>query len=144
MKIKAAAVSPSIKGDRLQVMKKNIEGKNLDLAVLPEEYFGYDWYRRQPTYITKEKVVNNVSNIAEQNNLHIVTGFLESTGESSEKFWNKALLFSPNGLVGEYTKTTLTDWEIKHGQLLGKKIEVFDTKIARYQCLFAGKSGSQN
>ena len=135
MKVKAAAVSPPIKGDRLQVMKRCIEEKTLDLAVFPEEYFGYDWYRSQYTYITKEEVVNGVSDIAEQNNLHIVAGFLESTGTSPRKFWNKALLFSPSGLVGEYIKTTLGEWDISHGQLPGNKIEVFDTEIGKIAML---------
>jgi hypothetical protein len=40
MKIKVGAVSPSIKGDRFEVMRRYVEGQDLDLIVFPEEFLG--------------------------------------------------------------------------------------------------------
>lgn len=136
MKIKVGAVSPSCKGDRFQVMKEYIKGGNLDLVVFPEEYFGNDWYKGEPTYITRKEVVGRVSKMAKENNVHIVTGFLEAFGRGRQgKFWNKALLFSPTGLVGEYVKTTLIEREIEHGQTPGNKVSVFNTEAGKIAML---------
>jgi predicted amidohydrolase len=127
--VRVGAVSPSIKGDRFEVMKKYVEGQDLDLIVFPEEFFGTDFVTDKPTYISREEVVREVSALAKDNDVHIVTGFLEAIGDG--KFYNEALLFSPEGLVGTHTKTVLTEGEINSGCLAGDKVEVFNTKIGK-------------
>lgn len=132
MKIKVGAVSPSCYGARFQVMQKYIEGKNLDLIVFPEEYFGTDFVTGEPTYIAKEDVVNNVSKLAKDNDVHIVTGFLEAL--KNGRFHNEALLFSPEGLVGTYIKTTPYVNELE-SLFPGSEVKVFETKIGKISML---------
>jgi len=136
MKVKVGAVSPSCKGDRFQVMKEYIESKDLDLICFPEEYLGFDFNKWKPTYVSKEEVVTKVSELARKNDVHIVTGFLELIKKRPrEKFFNKALLFSPKGLVGTYIKTNPTQGEIEHGQVPGNKVDVFETEIGKIAML---------
>lgn len=131
--VKVGAVSPPIKGDRFEVMRKYVEGQNLDLIVFPEEFFGIDFVTDKPTYISREEVIREVSALAKDNDVHIVAGFLEAIGDG--KFYNEALLFPPEGLVGTHIKTVLTESEISSGYLAGNKVEVFNTRIGKIATL---------
>jgi predicted amidohydrolase len=78
-------------------------------------------------------VVQKVSSLAKENNVHIVTGFLEALRNG--KFYNEALLFSPKGFVGAHIKTVPYEDEIASGCLAGDKVEVFDTIIGKISML---------
>lgn len=132
MKIKVGAVSPSPYGDRFRVMGKYVENNCVDLICFPEEFFGYDFINKKPTFVPKIEVVKKVSKLARENNMLIVTGFLESVKNG---FYNKSLLISPTGLLGEYTKINPTKEELKKGHMPGKKIRVFNTKLGKISML---------
>lgn len=70
--------------------------------------------------------------MARENRAHIVVGHLAPSG--GHRFWNKALLFSPKGLVGEYVKTT-PYWRLEGDYIEGDGVEVFETGIGRVATL---------
>jgi len=137
MKIRVGAVSTDFVGDRFQVMEEYIKSVKLDLICFPEGFFGLrdDELQTVETF-SPEEVVKKVSRLSRDYNVHIVTGFLEPVGKGAKRYWNKALLFSPeNGLIGVYTKTTPTPRELEMGIQPGHRIVVFKCRIGRVAML---------
>lgn len=137
MRIRVGAVSTDFIGDRFQVMEKYVRSVKLDLISFPERYFGIRDEELQSIEIfSLKEVVENVSRLSKDCNVHIVTGFIEPLKGDTKRYWNKALLFSPEkGLIGTYTKTTPTLGELKKGTQPGHQIEVFKCKIGKIAML---------
>ena len=132
MRIKAGVVSTSFAGDRFQKMERYVKSEKLDMVCFPEGYFGItDEQLRHIELFSSPEVVQKVSRLSKDYGVHIVVGFLElARTRPKKRYWNKALLFSPEkGLVGTYTKTTPTPGEIKQGIMAGNQIKVFKTRI---------------
>jgi len=137
MRIKVGVVSTSFNGDRFQIMKEYIRSQKLDLICFPEGYFGImDEQLEHIELFSSREVVQKVSRLSKDYGVYVVTGFLELARTPKKRYWNKALLFSPEkGLVGTYIKTTPTLGEIKRGVMSGNQIKVFKTRIGKIAML---------
>jgi predicted amidohydrolase len=137
MRIRVGAVSTDFIGDRFQVMEDYVKSFRLDLICFPEGYFGLrdEELQTVETFSLRE-IVERVSQLSKNYKVHIVAGFIEPVKKDAKRYWNKALLFSPEkGLIGAYTKTTPTLGELKRGILSGNQIEVFKCKIGNIAML---------
>jgi predicted amidohydrolase len=137
MKIRVGVVSTDFVGDRFQIMEDYIKGAELDLICFPEGFFGLrDENLQFIEPFSIGRIVEKVSRFSNDYNVHIVTGFLEPIEKDTKRYWNKALLFSPEkGLIGTYTKTTPTPAELKKGIQPGRQIKVFKCKIGKIAML---------
>ena len=138
MRIKVGVVSTGFTGDRFQIMERYVKSEKLDMVCFPEGYFGIlDDQLRHVELFSSREVMQKVSRLSKDYGVHIVAGFLElARTESKNRYWNKALLFSPEkGLVGTYIKTTPTPGEIKQGIISGNQIKVFKTRIGNIAML---------
>jgi predicted amidohydrolase len=137
MKIRVGAVSTDFVGDRFRVMEEYVRNAELDMICFPEGYFGLrDEELQFIEPFSLKEIVENVSRLSKDHNVHIVTGFIEPAKNDIEKYWNRALLFSPEkGLIGTYTKTTPTPGELKRGIQQGHQIKVFKCKIGKIAML---------
>jgi predicted amidohydrolase len=137
MRIRVGAVSTDFTSDRFQVMEEYVRSAKLDLICFPEGYFGLRDEELQSIEIfSLKEIVENVSRLSKDYNVHIVTGFIELVKKDAKRYWNKALLFSPEkGLMGTYTKITPTPRELKRGIQPGHQIGVFKCKIGKIAML---------
>jgi predicted amidohydrolase len=137
MKIRVGAVSTDFTDDRFQVIEEYIRSVKLDLICFPEGYFGLkDEELRSIEVFSLREVVEKVSQLSTDYNVHVVTGFIEALKKGAKRYRNKALLFSPRkGLIGTYTKTTPTPGELGRGIQPGHQIDVFRCKIGKIAML---------
>jgi len=137
MRIRVGAVSTDFVGDRFEVMEQYIRGVKLDLICFPEGFFGLrDEELRAIETFSLGEIVERVSRLSKDYNVHIVTGFIERVKKGAKNYWNKALLFSPEkGLMGIHVKTTPTSTELEKGIQPGHMIEVFKCRIGRIAML---------
>jgi predicted amidohydrolase len=94
-------------------------GSQADLLVLPELCnSGYHFESPHQAWETSEEIgasifIRHLVALAQQHNLHLVSGFNERDGDS---LYNSAILIGPSGYVGKYRKLHLFSEEKDHFQ----------------------------
>lgn len=103
--------------DPLHDLKKYSKSDSVEVLLFPEGYL-------------HSENLTSAQEVAKDNKKWLVTG-VDDFRESKNKF-ETALIINPKGeIVGEHKKTSLTEYEIKHGYSRGDSIEVIDTDFGK-------------
>lgn len=122
------------KEENLKKVASVLKNADLQLLVLPEFFAtGYQFRSKNEVAELSETVRNGettefLSDMSREKGIYIVAGLPERYGD---KFYNSAVLISPNGLMGIYRKTHLYFEEKLYFSPGDTGFKVWDTEIGR-------------
>jgi len=122
------------KEENLKKITSAVADVEIDLLVLPEFFAtGYQFRSRDEVAELSETVKNGqttefLGDMSKEKGIYIVAGLAERDGD---KFYNSAVLISPDGLMGVYRKTHLYFEEKLYFSPGDTGFKVWDTEIGR-------------